>query len=64
MKWQEFEKLIENKATIQFNEIRGKAKIVDGVAAGGPWIAFKFISGRFRGKTLYCTELNEGRRKS
>lgn len=59
MKWEDLQKIIDEETEIEFNEIPGRAKIVDGVAAGEPWIAFKFSSGPYAGKTLYCAELNE-----
>ena len=48
------QKLIDDEMVFQFNEVEGGAKLVDGVAAGGPWLIFEFVDGPLKGKKIAC----------
>jgi hypothetical protein len=48
------QKLIDDETIFQFNEVAGNVKLVNGVAAGGPWFVFEFVSGPYAGKQIAC----------
>jgi hypothetical protein len=54
------QELVDQEVILQFNEVEGDVKLVDGVAAGGPWMVFKFETGPYAGKTIACTDDNFG----
>ena len=48
------QKLIDDAVVFNFNEVEGDVVVINGVAAGGPWIGFKFLTGQLKGKKIYC----------
>ena len=50
----DLKKLIDDEVVLEFEQIEGRAILVDGVAAGGSWLFFRFLDGLLAGKVLAC----------
>lgn len=48
------QRLVDEEIELNFGKY-GKVKLVDGIAAGVPFYGFKFLTGKYVGKTIYCT---------
>jgi len=42
--------LVDEAVEFGFKDVEGRVKLVDGVAAGGPWHQFEFLTGPYAGK--------------
>ncbi len=51
------QKMIDSGELFEFNEIEGKVKLIDGVAAGEPYYGFEFVDGPLAGKKIYCARV-------
>lgn len=49
------QQLIDSGQEFEFNEVDGRVKLIDGVAAGTEFQEFEFVSGPYAGKKLFCS---------
>ncbi len=52
---EEPQRLIDSEQEFEFNEVEGRVKLIDGVAAGVAFHEFEFVSGKYAGKRMFCS---------